>query len=161
MKRITILITLVILLLNIWSGVIYAAPEKPPLPEENSSSNTQETDVNDSNWISKALSAAKNFLLGEIDTSTSTGENVNKVLVTARQIIRGINNVLLVLLGGLSAVSLSVVGIRYIASGALPEQKRVAIESLHTVFKGMAIGFGAFLIWRIAMGFVNIIFNSF
>ena len=36
-----------------------------------------------------------------------------------------------------------------------------ATKNLHTVFKGMCIGFGAFIIWRIAMIFVNIILDSF
>lgn len=112
-------------------------------------------------WISNALSKAKEFLNGGIDTSSKIGQNVDSVLNTVRNIIRGVNNILLVLLAGLSAISLSVVGIRYIMAGASPEQKRIAMENLHTVFRGMLIGFGAFIIWRIAASFIELIFGSF
>lgn len=46
-------------------------------------------------------------------------------------------------------------------AGASPEQKRAAIDGLHTVFKGMVIGFGAFVIWLFASGIINIILGSF
>ena len=69
--------------------------------------------------------------------------------------------VLLVVLFGLSAVSLSITGVRYIMSGSSPGQRKIAKDNLKKAFKGMAIGFGAYVIWRVAMGFVNIIIGAF
>ena len=122
--------------------------------------NKETSDATKRNWVKDALNKAKEFLNGNIE-ETDSDKIVTPVLETVRSIIRGVNNILLVLLATLSAISLSVVGIRYIASGATPIQKRIAIDSLHTVFKGMFIGFGAFIIWRIAMGFVEIVLDSF
>ena len=72
-----------------------------------------------------------------------------------------INRVLLVALAGISTVALSITGIRYILSGGVPQQKENAKRSLRTIFTGMAIGFGAYMIWRIAMSIVTIIISAF
>ena len=77
-----------------------------------------------------------------------------------KKIVRAINRVLLVALFGLSTISLSVIGVRYMLSGARPEQKKTAVDSLHTLFMGMAYGFGAFIIWNISMSIVGFIINA-
>ena len=73
-----------------------------------------------------------------------------------QNIVKAINRVLIVLLAGISTIALSVTGVRYLASGASPEQRDIAKQSLHTIFIGMAFGFGAFVIWRVAMAIVSI-----
>ena len=80
---------------------------------------------------------------------------------TFKNILQAANRILLVLLAGLSIIALSVTGIRYMMSGALPEQKEIAKQSLHTIFIGMAMGFGAYVIWRIAMSIVTLIIEAF
>lgn len=109
-------------------------------------------------WVHEAFSATKSFLnepTKDFHGLFSTPFNLFK------DFIKAINRVLLVALAGISTISLSVVGVRFISSGAAPEQRMKAKESLKSTFMGMAIGFGAYIIWRLAMSIVTIILSSF
>ena len=112
----------------------------------------------DGGWVSDAFSAASTFL--KEPTKDSLGI-LNPTFKFFQGIVKGINRVLIVLLAGISTIALSVTGVRYMASGASPEQRDVAKHSLHTIFVGMAFGFGAYVIWRIAMGIVAVIIGAF
>lgn len=110
-------------------------------------------------WVQQAFDAADNFLTDkEVEDNLGIFEDL---LVTFRDIIRGVNIVLLVLLAGLSAIALAVVGVKYIMAGDSPHDKEKAKKSLHTVFIGMIYGFGAYVIWTMAMGIINLIIGAF
>ena len=109
-------------------------------------------------WVSDAFSAASKFMKEDANNDLKI---INPIFKTFKNIIQAANRILLVLLAGLSIIALSVTGIRYMMSGALPEQKEIAKQSLHTIFIGMAMGFGAYVIWRIAMSIVTLIIEAF
>ncbi len=112
----------------------------------------------DGDWVSEAFSAAHKFL-NNANITDDTGI-ISPFFDQFKSIVKGINRILLVLLAGLSMISLSLIGVRYMLSGASPQQKEEAKRNLHTVFIGMAIGFGAYAIWRIAISIVTIIIGS-
>ena len=112
----------------------------------------------DGGWVSDAFSAASSFL--KEPTKDSFGI-LNPTFKFFQGIVKAINRVLIVLLAGISTIALSVTGVRYMASGASPEQRDVAKHSLHTIFGGLAFGFGAYVIWRLAMGIVAVIIGAF
>lgn len=138
MKKIIISILVVILFFADSNQIVYAADSS-------------------GNWVSEAFEAANSFI--QEPTTDDTGI-INPILAQFKNLIKGINVILLVLLAGLSAISLSVVGVRYLLSGASPHQRGEAQRSLRTVFIGMAYGFGAFLIWNIAMAIVKLIIGA-
>ena len=110
-------------------------------------------------WVQKAFDEANSFL-----TDDSVEDDLGifgNLLGEFTNIIQGINVVLLVLLAGLSAISLAVVGVKYIMAGDSPHNKENAKKSLHTVFIGMVYGFGAYVIWTISMEIVNLIMGAF
>lgn len=111
----------------------------------------------ESTWISDAFAAAKSFLS---ETSTEIPEEGELLLYNAKMIIRGINRILWVLLGSISAISLSIVGIRYMLGINDPQQRSTAKDSLHKTIRGMALGFSAMLIFNIVMSFVRLIISS-
>lgn len=109
-------------------------------------------------WVADAFSATQEFL----DEPTKDVLGVVKPSFTFFQnIVKGFNRVLLVALAGISTIALSVTGMRYMASGASPDQRKQANQSLKTIFIGMAFGFGAYTIWRIAMAIIQIMMTSF
>lgn len=119
---------------------------------------TQESEVTMDSWVEDAFKAARSFLTD--DNVTDDLGFAGKLLILARSVINAINRILLVLLAGVSAIALSVVGIRYLYSTASPGQVGQAKKDLHTVFTGMFYGFGAYLIWRIAMSIIILIINN-
>ena len=119
---------------------------------------TQENEVTMDSWVEEAFKAARNFLTD--DEVTDDLGFAGELLILARSVINAINRVLIVLLAGISAIALSVVGIRYLYSTSKPSQVSKARDDLHTVFTGMLYGFGAYLIWRIAMSIVILIINN-
>lgn len=112
----------------------------------------------DDDWVANSFSAAKEFL--EEQTQNSWGI-MKPIFDFLKNLIKGANRVLFVALTGLSIIALSIVGVRYIASGASPGQREIAKQSLHTIFIGMAFGFGAFAIWKIAMAIIKIMIGAF
>lgn len=109
-------------------------------------------------WVKNAFSAANKFMK---EDATDELKIISPFFRTFQNIVKAANRILLVLLAGLSIIALSVTGVRYMLSGASPQQKEVAKQSLHTIFIGMAMGFGAYVIWRIAMSIVEIIIMAF
>lgn len=117
---------------------------------------------NQKSWVQKAFDATKNFLEGngEEPATGAVAEIGNSLLTEFNRIIKSINRVLIVLLFGISTISLSVTGIRYIFAADNPNKKEAAKHNLHTAFIGMAYGFGAFTIWSIAMQIIKIIIGA-
>lgn len=109
-------------------------------------------------WVSEAFQAAHDFIN---EPTTDDLGIIDPLLKNFKNIVKGINITLLVLLSSLSVISLAVIGVRYIMSGASPHQREIAKQSLHTVFIGMVYGFGAYTIWKIAMGIVELIIGAF
>ena len=138
MKKILITINIIILFFICSNSSVYAA-------------------TSDETWVQDAFKAASSFM-GENPTDTI---GISPLFSLFKDFVRAANRVLLVLLAGISTIALSVTGVRYLASGASPEQRDIAKQSLHTIFIGMAFGFGAFVIWQIAMGIVKIMITSF
>ena len=124
------------------------------------SSGTESTTNTDSGaWVSDAFSAASSFFSENVTDEMGIRE---KPLNLFSDIVKAINTILIVALAGISAISLSIVGIRYIISiGGKPEQQGKAKHDLHKTIRGMAYGFGAFFIWQIAMGIVKAIVDGF
>ncbi len=111
----------------------------------------------DNSWLTDAFSAAKEFLSSE---SEEIPHPLDNYLTYGKYLIRGINRVLWVLLAGISAVSLTIVGIKYIWGINSSTIRKEAVKDLHVVIRGMAIGFGALLIFNIAMSIIRIIVES-
>ena len=124
------------------------------------SSGTESTTNTDSGaWVSDAFSAASSFFSENVTDEMGI---IEKPLNLFSDIVKAINTILIVALAGISAISLSIVGIRYIISiGGKPEQQGKAKHDLHKTIRGMAYGFGAFFIWQIAMGIVKAIVDGF
>lgn len=111
----------------------------------------------ESTWINDAFAAARAFLSQE---ETEVPEPVGTLFTNAKLTIRGINRALWVLLGGISAISLSIVGIRYMLGINSSTERGAAKEALHKTIKGMIYGFSAMLIFNIVMIFVRLIIYS-
>ncbi len=122
------------------------------------------SDVTESNWVKKAFSAAHSFLTENIELDSSTASAPEKMVVgfltLFKNIVKAVNKILLVALFAISALSISVIGVRYITSRNNPNTIERAKRDLHTTFIGMGYGFGAFIIWNIAMSIVTIIIKS-
>ena len=128
------------------------------------SSSSSSSGVTESNWVQKAFSAAHSFLTENIDLNSNSASAPEKMvggmLTVFRDVVKAANKVLLVALFGISAISISIIGVRYILSRNNPTAIGRAKGDLHTTFIGMAYGFGAFIIWNIAMSIVTIIIKS-
>ena len=115
-------------------------------------------------WLEAAFEAAGKFLTQEELTDTDihlNGEEnpgiIETILEKFKEIVKALNKILLVVLAGLSTISLAITGVRYILSQGDANRQVVAKNNLHTAFKGMFFGFGAFLIWRIAMSIIQVV----
>lgn len=154
-KKIYISILIIILLNVLFIKNSYATP---PYSTEMTDTGTQPADTTmDNSWLTEAFSAAKEFLSTD---SIEIPHPLDIFLAYGKYLIRGINRVLWVLLAGISAISLSIVGINYILGINSSTQRKKAKEDLHVVIKGMAIGFGALLIFNVAMTIIRIIIES-
>lgn len=129
--------------------------------QANSQNTTQSTGqtTGGGSWVQEAFQAAYDFFNGT-DDSIDNNEVANGALEIFKSIIKALNRILIVLLFGLSAISLSIIGIRYIVSGSSPGQREIAQKSLKTVFIGMLYGFGAFVIWNIAIQIIKLVIGS-
>lgn len=174
-KLIIIIMMLTLTIISIHIPVYGEQEELPaevPPVEESPAEETTEDDSGGASgsdsWLQDAFSAAGDFLTKEDLTTTdihigdSTGDDgspgiIETMLATFRTIVKALNTILLVVLAGLSIISLAITGIRYIMSQGLAEKQVVAKENLHTVFRGMFFGFGAFFIWKIAMSIVQVV----
>ena len=135
----------IILFINIHT-IVYA--------DNQTSSNTS---TNSDSWVSDAFEATKSFFSENVTDEMGI---IEKPLGLISDGIKAITRIAFVLLAGMSTISLAIVGIRYMASISNPAEREKAIQSLHTTFKGMLYGFGAFFIWRIAMSIVYFILSS-
>ena len=138
MKKILITINIIILFFICSNSSVYAA-------------------TSDETWVQDAFKAARSFM-GENPTDTI---GISPLFSLFKDFVRAANRVLLVLLAGISTIALSITGVRYILAGASPDQQKVAKSSLKTIFIGMGFGFGAYVIWRIAMAIVGIFIGAF
>lgn len=136
-----------------------SSDHKEYIKERKETQNKNGTDGKSTNgdWISDAFQAVKSFFNEDVKDDLGI---VATPLDFFRSVIKGINRILLVLLAAISSISLAIVGIRYLMSTNSAEQQKKAVKDLHTTFKGMAFGFGAFFIWRIAMGIVEVIISN-
>lgn len=151
MKKVIVSIIVIIIFLTNLTPCIYAKT-----PEEAGKEKTTPND--DGSWVQDAFSAASDFM-NDTNVTDKTGV-VKPIFERFKGLVKGANIVLMVLLMGLSIIALSITGVRYIASGASPHQKEIAKQSLHTIFIGMTIGFGAYVIWRIAMSIVEVLIDT-
>lgn len=149
MKKIVISFIVVMIFFINSNSIVYG--------DNNISSDSEKATISQ-NWVSDAFQAAHDFI-NEPTTDDKWGI-IDSLLKNFKNIVKGINIILLVLLSSLSVISLAVIGVRYIMSGASPDQRKVATQSLHTVFIGMVYGFGAYVIWKIAMGIVGLIIGA-
>ena len=117
------------------------------------------TTTSQDTWVKDAFNAAGSFL--KEDVKDPTGGHLSKGLQIFINIVKGINTVLIVALFAISAIALAIDGIKYIMAGGSPEKVGKAKSDLVITFKGMAIGFGAYTIWRISMGVVVLIIEAF
>lgn len=141
------------------SGEATKGKNKDDTTKQKSVDLASEEKVTEDSWISDAFSATKSFL-SENNVKDPLGI-AGGLLGLFKTLVNIINRVLLVALAGISAIALSIVGIRYMNGFANPGQISRAKDDFRTVFKGMAYGFGAYFIWRIAMSIVSVIIGSF
>lgn len=157
MKKVIVSFLIIIMFLTNSAQYVWAAHTKGT-DGSGSGSASESKEQEEESWVKKAFSAASSFM-NDSEVNDDLGV-VKPVFERFKSIVKSINAILMVLLMGLSIIALSVTGVRYIASGAAPHQKETAKQSLHTIFIGMAIGFGAYVIWRIAMSIVEIMIDA-
>lgn len=144
MKKIFISIVLVVVILSIYSNhQVYGKESKDSSEEE-------------STWVSEAFNATSSFLNEE--TKDTIG--ISPLFEMFKNIIKAVNRVLIVFLAGISMIAISLTGIKYVMGGASPQKKEEAKKSLHTIFMGMSLGFGAFFIWKVVITIINIVIES-
>lgn len=108
-------------------------------------------------WVKDAFTASNKFLKENPKEVFGFENDLFKIF---KNIIKAINLVLIVLLFAISAIALSVIGIKFIASGDAPHKRKEAEDNLHTAIIGMAYGFGAYTIWVIAMQIVTMLIEG-
>ena len=113
--------------------------------------------VDTSNWVQRAFKDATSFFK---EKSVDEDGLWGTLLGVFKDIIKAVNMVLLILLAGLSAISLSIIGVRYIVGGTSVVQQNIARKSLRRALTGMAYGFGAYIIWTISMSIVSMILSA-
>ena len=122
-------------------------------------------EVTQENWVQKAFAAVFSFLSEDTeldrDSTDLKEKTIANIFTLVSNVIRGINKILLVVLFGLSSISLSYVGIQYIWARENPGALQKAKNDLKTTFIAMGYGFGAFAIWRIAMAIVRMVLETF
>lgn len=151
-KKVLLKIALVFFIFNMFYFISYTSHADADKTE------TITEQVDSTSWITDAFSATRNFFSDEVTDDLGF---VEPWMVVFSDIVRAINRVLIILLAGLSIISLTIVGIKYIMSPYQAARKEEAKQSLHTVFKGMGYGFGAFAIWKIVMSIVKVVIESF
>ena len=154
-KIIYILVIIILLLTVSFPSIVYSADNHDVYHQIKDEKEEAEA----TSWISEAFAAVRNFF-ADTEVTDDLGM-LNPWMLVFGDIVRGINRILIVALAGLSIISLSIVGIRYIISTYDPKAKGRAKKDLHIVFKGMFIGFGAFAIWKIAMSIIRLILSTF
>lgn len=113
----------------------------------------------DSNtWVKDSFADARSFMEEPPQDDLKIGK---PILNFFKSLIRIVNIVFIIALAAISAISLSITGVRYIAAAAIPAQRNIARQNLQRVFVAMCYGFGAFMIWRISMGIVELVLSSF
>ena len=181
MNKLIVLLAMVTFMIITIHAPVYGDdqnPEELTDPADESEDEEQGTETDDSeegqeandggqggnsDWLEEAFGAAGKFLTQEELTDTDIYINGSKtgiietILSKFKTIVKALNKILLVVLAGLSTISLAITGIRYILSQGDAAKQVVAKNNLHTAFKGMFFGFGAFLIWRIAMSIIQVI----
>lgn len=123
--------------------------------DPNENPKTESTDSG--SWVTDAFSAASSFFSENVTDEMGI---IEKPLDLFSDLVKAINTILFVILAGISAISLSIVGIRYIVSISRPTEVEKAKKDLHQTVRGMMYGFGAFFIWQIAMSIVGLIING-
>ena len=155
-KIINITVIIILLLTVSFPTIVYSSSDNHEVYHQLKEDKAKEEATS---WISEAFAAVRNFF-SDTEVTDDLGMLKPWMLVFG-DIVRGVNRVLIVALAGLSAISLSIVGIRYIISTYDPKSKKRAKHDLHVVIRGMAIGFGAFAIWKIAMSIIRLILSTF
>ena len=123
----------------------------------NSNKSSSSGNANQDDWITDAFYAVKKFFGENVEDPIGI---VSTPLGLFKRIVQGVNRLLLVLLAAISTISLSIVGVRYLMAVNDSNQKVKAKDALHTTFRGMGFGFGAFFIWRVAMSIVEVILDN-
>ncbi len=139
MKKIIIPILTIIIFLTTLTNNVYAA--------------------NADTWVQNAFDATDKFI-HETPQVSDRMSFLNNMLDFFTRLVKTVNYILLVTLGALSIVSLAITGVRYITAMNNPTRLQDARNNLHTVFIGMFIGFGAFIIWNVAMGIIQLILST-
>lgn len=121
------------------------------------STNTVYADAN--TWVQDAFNATRSFI-NETPRVSDRLSFLNNLLNFFTKLVRTVNYILLVTLGALSIISLAITGVRYITALNNPTRLQNARNNLHTVFLGMCIGFGAFIIWNVTMGIIELILSA-
>lgn len=153
-NKIIVLIVVVLTFFSLFQSPVYADKSKK---DNHDVYHQIKKEKEETTWVGDAFAAAKAFLS---ESSTEIPEEGELILYNAKMIVRGVNRILWVLLAGISAISLSIVGIRYILGINTPSERGKAKDALHATIKGMAIGFSAVLIFNIVMVLVRLIIEN-
>lgn len=153
-NKIVLLIVIVLTFFSLFQSPVYADNSRK---DNHDVYHQIKEEKEETTWVGDAFAAAKAFLS---ETSTEIPEEGELILYNAKMIVRGVNRILWVLLAGISAISLSIVGIRYILGINSSSERGKAKSALHQTIKGMAIGFSAVLIFNIVMVLVRLIIEN-
>lgn len=156
-NKIVLLIVIVLTFFSLFQSPVYADNSIKDNHDVYHQIKEEKEEKEETTWVGDAFAAAKAFLS---ESSTEMPEEGELILYNAKVIVRGVNRILWVLLAGISAISLSIVGIRYILGINTPSERGKAKDALHATIRGMAIGFSAILIFNIVMIIVRLIIDS-
>ena len=101
--------------------------------------------VDTNSWVSDAFGSAHSFITEEQKVSSNMSF-LNTWLKFFSNTVKAVNYILIILLGVISIISLAITGVKYIMASSNPEKIQFVRADLHKTFKGMLIGFGAFII---------------
>ena len=124
------------------------------VPNHNSLCTTQASI--DEHWVDKAFHSVSNFFKEDF-SKVDILKLDNWFVPIISTVLKMINRVLIVALFGLSAIALSYCGIQYIFHADNPANQNDVRNNIRTTFIGMGYGFGAYIIWYIAMQIVQAI----
>ena len=110
-------------------------------------------------FVGEAFSATKEFLQEDLPED-DVGILTDSLLFFVKDAIQGINRILIIALAGIGAIAISISGIKYMRAISSPSEAAEAQKMLKTTLRGLGYGFGAFIIWEVAMGVVRLIIDS-
>lgn len=113
----------------------------------------------DDSFVSEAFRATGDFFKEDLPED-DVGIITDSMLYFIKRGIQAFNRILIVALAGIGAIAFALSGIKYFISVSDPKKLKEARDTLNITLRGLGFGFGAFIIWEVAMGVVNLIIDA-